>query len=117
MFFQPEESLGNAGRHNPVDNHAGQINFHTICPKVLGNDQISLANHIDEADGVGQGPFFQQIDDGIAKVRQGYDCSLGQHELAECLKRGQANADCRFILPFGDSLIGGPEYFRNIGAK
>lgn len=117
MSLQNVKALAHQRGQAPVHQHGRQIDFHPVGPEVLGNNQIGFPQHINQTDGIGQRPFLHQIDQGIAKVGQGYHRRLGQHYLAKSLEGRQPNADSSFILPFGDGLIGCPEHFRNVGPK
>src|SRR5574344_562495 len=61
-LLQQAKGLFNSYGHKPVNNHAGQIDFNAISAKVLSNNQIALANHINQTNGIGQSPLLQQVD-------------------------------------------------------
>lgn len=117
MLFEAPDTPTRQRRHGPVNQKASQVDFDAVGPIILRNDEIALPQKVNKANGISKGPFLHEIDEGIAKVRQGNECRLGEDHMAHCLDRTEAHTDGRFILPFGDSGNGRPKDFGNVGPK
>lgn len=85
--------------------------------RILGNNQIGPSQQVNEADGIGQGAFLQQVDDGISEIGKGNHRRLGKHDPEKCLLRGQADGDRCLVLSSIHRFVGGAEYLGHIGTK
>ena len=62
--------------HHPVDEHAGKIDLNAVRTKILRDDEISLADEINQTYRIGERCLLEQIDRRVAEVRQRNDRRL-----------------------------------------